>query len=676
MPLRKIKLLTLLLSLFLFTIVISSAAIILFTYRTNSKSVHELSVNMISRSGARIYERIGCVVDEAGNLPAFGNLLVSHRPEISLSNRDLIVGFLGILKHDPHLYAFSVGKPDGSYLVAINLAFPKDLSVPYEPPPKDAAFALLFSNKAAPDALQTRAFFDPDLSLLSTREAKEGYDPRNRPWYQGAEKNKKLYWTDPYPYFYSKNSVGFSATQPFYDSAGNLEWVISADLSLQLFSQFLEEHPITEHGKAYILDGNGNILLPPISLQTPQGAILEKAFQTYKVFRESNFSYKSGGKSYLASRQPFPIPYEKQWSLFFIAPYADFFAKIEEAQRVAVLLSLAILIAASLLAIALSIHISKPIVQIAHEIDRIARLDLDSTARISSRIEEIGMIDSSVASMRIALRSFAHYVPKELAKELMRKEHEIALGGEKKTITIFFTDIADFTSIAEMLPIEKVNALLTEYFQGLTQIILQCGGTIDKYIGDSIMSIWGAPEDLPDFAARACTAALLCQRYLDSFNRERRKERMPEFLTRMGLRTGPVIVGNFGTAERMNYSAIGDPVNTAARLQGLNKNYHTRIILGEDTLVAIGPQFLVRPLDIVEVRGKKEKLKIYELVAKRGGEPEIQPSPQQLKLSAAFADAFKAFEAKDLVTAKKLFQAIHDQFPEDFPTSLYLQRLS
>lgn len=673
----KIKLRTLLLTGFLFTLIISSGLIISFTYAKYSKAIHRISLDTIDLASNRLYEKIGCVLQEIETLPELEAFFFKRYPGIDLNNTTLMTFFLGILKHTPRLYASYAGLPDGSYLIAIDLTMSNVGTLIFQPLPKDAAYVVLMRSPSNPNTHQVRAFFDQNCTLLSTKESATDFNVRTRPWYVGAEKATDLYWTDPYSNFYLQGEESLSVSEPFYDESGRLTWILGADLSFDLFSKFLEEQqPVSKHGKAYILGTQGKILLPKEEKSEKQKEIVSAAFHAFEKENASNFSYVFKNETYLASIHPFPTTYNKHWSIVFIAPLSDFFADLITTQQNAVLISLAVMAAALLLATLISIHISKPIVQIGHEIDRITRLDLDSTTRISSHIEEIKGIDTSVASMRNALRSFAHYVPKELAKQLMRKEHEIALGGVKKTISIFFTDIANFTSIAETLPIEKVSALLTEYFEVLTQVILSCGGTIDKYIGDSIMSIWGAPDDLPDFPARACTAALLCHTRLAALHEKRKNEEMPLFETRMGIKTGPAFVGNFGTAERMNYSAIGDAVNTAARLQALNKIYGTHIIIGEETVKAAGSQFLVRPLELVEVRGKKEKLKIYELAAQIDGAPEIRPDPETVELCTLFTQAYDLYEKGDLAGAKKAFQAIHKKFPGDPPTNLYLERLS
>jgi len=669
------KLRTLLLSVFLCTIIVSSGSIISFTYLKYSKSIHKFALGTIERAGLRIAEPIRCIAHESEMLPDLGQLFFQHYPEIDFKNINLITFFMGILKQVHFITTYCIAVPDGSYLLVLNLKLYESEPTAFSPVPKDAAYLALVKNQSIPNARETRAFFNKDFDLLETRQVVADYDPRTRPWYPGAKKAKSLYWSNPHPHYYIKTDTGVSVSQPFYDKTGQLTSIVGVELHLNIFSPFLKEQYLSQHGTAYILDPNGRILLPEKLGNNIHERIVSAAFKIYENNKSPAFFYDFEDETYLASFQDFPTSYDNHWKILFIAPLSDFFADFLLTQRIAVFLSLAVLAIASILIIILSFHISKPIVQLSNEIDRIARLDLESKKRIISHIAEISRIDDSVASMRTAFRSFGHYIPKELAKQLIRKAQEIVLGGEKKTISIFFTDIVNFTSISENLPIEKLSALLTEYFELLTKVILDCGGTIDKYIGDSIMSIWGAPEDLPDFSTRACKAALLCQHRLVALNQQWEKKEKLIFETKMGIKTGPVFVGNLGTSERMNYSAVGDTVNTAARLQAMNKSYHTHIIIDEETLNTAGPHFLVRPLEIVEVRGKKNKLKIYELVAQIDGEPEIRPTPEQMELCTLFTEAYNAFEEGALEKAKTLFLALHEKFPDDYPTQLYLERL-
>jgi adenylate cyclase len=673
----KLKLRSLLLLVFLFTMILSSALIIGSSYEKYSSFIKKFSLSTIDRTGYRIYERVACLVKEIEDVPFVGELLYESNPNIDVHNARLISSYLLTLKEHPSLFGLYIGFPNGTYLMALDITFSE--STPQSvnaPTPKGANYAVTLVNRETAKPIEFQAFYNQDLELLSVHEIDSKFDPRNRPWYEGAEKVKGLYWTDLYKFYFVDIVNGISVAVPFYDASGRLLSIVGADLTFNLFEKFLSQQTISKNGKAFVLDDKGDILLPSGPFDDAEKKVVSHALAAFKKNQADNFSFDIDGDTYLASVHEFATSYDKHWNILTVAPLSDFFHEFLVARRNAVILSLIVLAIASLFIVILSFNISKPIVKIANEIDRIARLELDSEERVSSHITEIRLIDDSVAHMRNALRSFAHYVPKRLAIQLMHKSHTIALGGEKKTLSIFFTDIENFTAIAETLPIEKLSPLLTEYFEILTKIILDCGGTIDKFIGDSIMSIWGAPDDLPDFAAKACTAALLGQQGLKVLHAKWKKEGLPIFETRMGIKTGTVIVGNFGTTERMNYSVIGDTVNTASRLQALNKTYHTEIIIGEETKVNAGPQFVTRFLDVVEIRGKKGTARVYELLAKTGGEREIAPKPGLVEFCAAFSKAVETLEKGKSAEAKKQFKALHEEYPDDFPTQLYLERLS
>ena len=170
---------------------------------------------------------------------------------------------------------------------------------------------------------------------------------------------------------------------------------------------------------------------------------------------------------------------------------------------------------------------------------------------VKSQIEEIITLDKSITTMRSAVNSFGKYIPKEIIKSLVQQGQEIALGGERKNLVVLFSDIKDFTTISESLPVELLMPSLAAYFDVLSKIILASEGTIDKYIGDSIMAFWGAPQTVVDPVKKACLTALKCHRACNLMPKE---NRLAVWTTRFGIHTGEVIVGNIGTNDRMNYT--------------------------------------------------------------------------------------------------------------------------
>lgn len=660
---KHVKLRFEILFVFLSLILATSIIIIAFTYRKDSRAIEAFSQDTINRVSALIEERTNCMIHDVERIPKESVRFLLRHPQISPDNNDLIFYFIEKLKFHPNLYAFYVGSPDGNAVIAYNLSASDRPYTFSGPLPQGAEFACIVVDQTG--SRNTCIYLDQNLRVLSSGEISFGhYDPRSRPWYEGAKKTGKLFWTDVFRYL-PTNDLGIAVSVPVFDKEGQLIAVIGADLSLKLLSEFLASQKIGQSGKAFILDETGKVLLPAA---TPnQSEAVSKAFASEK----KRARVDEGGERYIVSIKEFPASFINRWYTAILDPLNDYFAKAIQAQKQVVLISLAIVLAASFLIIYFSNHISAPIMTLSQEVDKITRFNMESGVRVKSDIEEISLMDASIASLRSAMRSFSRYVPRDVVKNLVQKGQEIAIGGEKKEITIFFSDIAHFTTIVESLPVETVMELLSEYFPIISKLILESHGTIDKYIGDGVMAFWGAPEELPDRAFRACSTALQAQQALQLFHQKWMAKGLPEFSTRIGIYSGSAIVGNFGTSERMNYTAIGDPVNAASRLESLNKTYLTRILINEETVNLTRGQFLTRPIDFVEVKGKKIKIKIFELVDLRN-----QATPSQLILCDQFSHAYEAFHAQNLPEAKKLFQAIQRQFPNDYPTQYYLSRLT
>jgi adenylate cyclase len=423
-----------------------------------------------------------------------------------------------------------------------------------------------------------------------------------------------------------------------------------------------------------VLDKAGELIVPSEqsldadSKQVVQN-IITPAFQQFAVSRQSHFLIENEKVKHIVYIGNFPIDLGQNWLIVVSVPFDDFFGATVKTQRQTILISLGILVLFGIFVFYSSKHISRPIVQLAQEVDRIRHFDFSTPVVIDSHIEEIVALDSSISAMRAAISSFGRYVPKDIVKTLIEQGQEISIGGEKRQITIMFSDIRDFTASAEILPVEVLMSDLSKYFDVLSKIILDSEGTIDKYIGDSVMAIWGAPQVVTDQMKKACLATLRGRKAVEALTIDGEK-----WITRFGLHCGEAIVGNIGTAERMNYTAIGDIVNTASRLEGINKTYGTTIVISQSVKDSLDGNFITRPLDIVAVKGKKQKLTIYELIGMQR-EPAIAATPEQVELCQTFSDAYTAFYAGKLDEAKKLFLSLQQRFPSDEPTKIYLDRI-
>ena len=297
-------------------------------------------------------------------------------------------------------------------------------------------------------------------------------------------------------------------------------------------------------------------------------------------------------------------------------------APARQLERIVLQISLAALAAATFAALWIARGVSRPVQQLAQHTKLVATGDY--TQRIElARADELGQLATAFNQMTAGLAErdrvrnlLGMVVSPEIATQLLHSD--LKLGGEEREVTILFCDLRDFTSFSEKMSPVEVLTLLNRYLDRMSAIIEQQGGVIDKYIGDAIMALFGAPVALPDSAARAIAAARDMARALDQLNAELRAEGRPALAFGIGINTARVVAGNMGSKTRLNYTVIGDGVNLASRLEGLTKDpaYGTPIIVSEATLLAVTPRPVARELGEVKVKGKAEAVKIFAVSAK------------------------------------------------------------
>jgi adenylate cyclase/guanylate cyclase len=240
------------------------------------------------------------------------------------------------------------------------------------------------------------------------------------------------------------------------------------------------------------------------------------------------------------------------------------------------------------------------------------------------------------------------------------------LGGETRNVTVFFSDIEGFSLIAESMSPDGLMSLMNEYLSAMTDVIEGHGGYVDKYIGDSIVAVFGAPADDPDHAANAARAALDCCARLTELNDSSATLRECKLAQRIGINSGDALVGNFGSQRRFNYSVMSDAVNLASRLEGANKFYGTTIIASEATVALAGDAFAWRELDAVRVKGRSQSLTIYQLLAQSTG---LAASRQAVV--ADYAQGLAHWRARDFALAATCF---HRSAAIDLPALLFHAR--
>ncbi len=470
-----------------------------------------------------------------------------------------------------------------------------------------------------------------------------GYDPRRRIWYKRAKQEKNLIWTDVYT-FASDNKPGISNAIPIYNKDKTLDGILSIDVGVIELSYFLNTLEIGKKGKAFIINRNNKIIALPISNKNEINKLFKKqmmnnkekfviasindikdfeikdSFQKYS--QNGNdlskvFIYTSKNENYLAKYTRFPKNSGLDWTIGIIIPEKDIMGSVINNNKKILFISFALIIITVLIGFFFSKSISNPLRLLSKEMDKIKDFQIDSSKHIKSRLIEVNRMKTSFESMKNGLLSFRKFVPADLVAQLIKLRKEAILGGEKKDLTIFFSDIADFTSISENLNPESLVERLGKYFKIFSKTIIDSKGTVDKYIGDAVMAFWGAPNPLPNHATEACLTALKCKQLMKKISDEYQEKGDSFFKTRIGINTGEVIVGNMGYENRLNYTVIGDAVNIASRLEGLNKYYGTGIIISKNTYLQAQNFIEARKLDLVAVKGKEEGIAIYELVSEK-----------------------------------------------------------
>jgi len=265
--------------------------------------------------------------------------------------------------------------------------------------------------------------------------------------------------------------------------------------------------------------------------------------------------------------------------------------------------------------------------------------------------------------------AFQYYLTASVVEQMLENPEKLKLGGEKKDLTVLFSDIRGFTSISERMTPETLVKFLNEYLTKMTDLVFKYDGLLDKYMGDAIMAVWGAPLDQADHTQRACFTALDMVDELLVLQEKWAAEGMPKLNIGIGINSGPMVVGNMGSERRFDYTVMGDSVNLGSRLEGLNKLYGTHIIVSEMVYERVQEQVLGRELDSVRVKGKGQPAKIYELMA-RGP----RTTPEQKALAEEFHVALEEYKKRNWGSALQTFQAILARHPDDGPTKLYVER--
>jgi len=434
----------------------------------------------------------------------------------------------------------------------------------------------------------------------------------------------------------------------------------------------------------FMIASSGNLVFPTmatnsfdhISLLTPRRLAKTK----YQAFVEAaaNLPLRDTLQRVEVEGHPFFLYAHKvneNWTAVSVIDEQTIYAPLTKNLIELILIQLFTLLATSIVIYYVCRQLVKPLKAAVSTVSQLSDLEIphEQPKYLSdSSIIEISQVSAAISKLSFAMDSFSRYLPREVVKSVLNSKQSARLGGEVRELVMLFTDIRDFTTYSESSEAMLILDHLNEYMTALTTRILETSGTIDKYIGDSVMAFWGAPYSVDQPACKGCTAALAVQEETARLNREWEKEGVDlQFFTRVGLNIGSVIVGNVGSEERFNYTVIGDPVNLASRLEGTNKLYGTGILVSQAIVDAVNKEdsrhdFCFRLIDRVKVKGKNLSTDVYELVGYRSHFHQLERDD----LAIANAIMAKSLEGGVAVGLEQLLA-----LPNDKPQTRFLLEL-
>lgn len=542
------------------------------------------------------------------------------------------------------------------------------------------------------DGERVREDFSPfgEKLRMTFSEPGTAVDNRREAWYQSAKASAMTVWSqaDLLRNVSGPTIPGVTCSAPILSRAGNLIGVVSIDLTIGDLSKFIQKVKIGERGYAFLLElrpgerarilahPNLSRLLIPSGTTTRLAAadelgdqvVLEVAEKlasgNFPLLSENTeiFRVVSRGSVYVtgAARVQKSDGLLPNWVACAVVPEEDFMGSVWRSATAVAAITLGSILVGVAVSLYIAQRVSRPLRALAAETERVRLFQLEPRPQPPSNIREIDALADSVEEMKTGLRSFEKLVPADYARWLLQSQQEARLGGERRVVTTSFADLIGFTQLSEHLEPEELVEVLAEHLDELSRVILEAGGTIDKFNGDDVMAFWNAPVLNEDHAYLACKAALDGQAALELLTGELAAKGMPALRAGVGIATGEVVVGNVGSRRRMNYTVIGDSVNMASRLQGLNRYYQTEILIGGRTYLAAGDRIVARLVDWVTFAGREDDLLAYELLGLADNCPESTK-----RLAALHNEAMAHYEAREFGRTAEICEALLRDHPGD-----------
>jgi adenylate cyclase len=612
-------------------LLVVALSLVLFTYLQGRAAAHAMARDSLRVVGERIVDRFDKVMDA----PTLFTIMAS----VAAPQDDPTVHRIAFAKEaidqSPEIDGIYLGRGNGQFLQAVPLGPPDDPWRTATGAPSQAVYAF-GSVQVGPTAQRMRSwtFLDAAGQKIGTGAPEPtDYDPRTRPWYQAALAVPGPILTRPYQMAVTREH-GVTIARRHVD---DLSTVVAVDILLKTFSGFLASEKISVNGRSYLFDREGQLFAhsDPAAMRLLIRALegdasartalaADRALSRLQALapsqnRDDVVIMDDDGADWLMQTRALPEDgVLAGYKIGLAAPLQDFTGPSERLAQRGLMLSAIVIVGGILVALLVAWRLGRSLAGLTEAARRLEDLDFRPEPVQVSNVAEITALSHALTAASAAIRTFALYVPKEIVRAIVKTGGADARSARRQDITVLFTDIRDFTTICEGTEPEAVVEMLSAYFDLLSEGVYAHGGAIIQFLGDSIYASWNAPTPDPDHVDHACACALTLVAKIDRFNAAQVAADKPVFITRLGLHTGHAVVGSVGSAERLQYTGMGDTVNVASRLEGLNKQFGTSILASEAVYLRCKAGLNFRELGEVQVKGRNESLRVFELLEPHG----------------------------------------------------------
>ncbi|WP_320005724.1 adenylate/guanylate cyclase domain-containing protein [Maridesulfovibrio sp.] len=686
------------LSIFITLISAVVLCVVFYGYIQNSSIALFSAKQLVRQTGSAIGERTENIFDSAFMTvnTYIGFNEIEEKP--SIHSHPMSNAFFKCLQEHKDFTSIFIGFSDGDFYLVSSLRNRDKMKKEKNIPPEAQWYTQTIGHLPNGERYElTRYLNEGFVTIGSSSSVEADYDPRKRNWFIEAQKTDRAILSDIYIFALS-GEPGITVSRRF---DAHVPGTLGVDLSLANLSEFMKRQLVGEGCEIMIYEPSGDLygyhdmekLSSSLfwnadrSIARPKVTGLKsKVLNTLVANHEKNtgdhlriHQLIVDGKRYISLIDPLPKEYGKELFVAITVPESFFTGPIAKIGTNNLLVSLGIFMLFLPVIHLVAKQLSKPLIDLTSSVNNIKQFNLEIPVDIKSNIIEVRDLSKATETMRKTLNSFGKYVPRPLVQSMMVNKITPRLGGGRKQLTFMFTDIKDFTSISETMSPEQLTRTITSYLKCMSRVILKNKGTIDKYIGDGIMAFWNAPVADKNHARNGCMAALYCREALKKFNKHCRDNNKPEMITRMGVHTGEAVVGNIGSADRMDYTAMGAAVNLASRLEGLNKYLGTEILVSDATKELAGADFLFRYAGRVLPKGTIHSSGVYELLGLKtgtdNGDRNLTVSTQQESMVKQWAEALGILMDCDYEKAAAAFESYIQTYGPD-PLADYYRELS